>query len=403
MAVDEQDYDRTRLEQRAWAHRSRLGLGRREWLRGLAAAAIVHGLPRSPPAKAQPPTIVKPTPDALFRVLGTNRESRWEALRDTPELTPVSHFFVRNHTATPTIDPTSYRLRIEGPGVRRPLALSYEELLAMPAVSRTRAIECAGNGRSFFGSQQGTPAPGTAWQLGGIGVARWTGVPLGLVLERAGVSRAAVDVLPEGLDAEVGSLGHVRRPLPLAKAMDDVLLVHTMNGAPLPPDHGFPIRLLVPGWVGIAHVKWLGRITVSTEPVFSNWNTTQYRMTGAAYPEPTTLTTQVVKSAFELPFPATLPPGPTRLTGRSWSATSRIRRVDVSVDGGASWRPARLSGANGVGSWARWSLPWDAPIGEHTLLARATDARGAVQPDRVPFNDEGYLFGAVVRHPVRVV
>src|SRR5690606_38781496 len=134
---------------------------------------------------------------------------------------------------------------------------------------------CAGNGRAFFDTQQGTEARGTQWRLGAIGVAEWRGVPLSALLDRAGVRADAVDVMPEGLDPEVEDSGRVRRPLPVEKALDDVLVVYEMNGEPLPPDHGYPARLLVPGWIGIANIKWVGRIEVATEPLFSAWNTTQ--------------------------------------------------------------------------------------------------------------------------------
>ena len=171
---------------------------------------------------------------------------------------------MRNHTSTPIIDPRTYRLQVFGSGLRRPegISLSLRDLQRLPSRTIFAAIECAGNGRSFFASQQGTPAAGTQWKLGAIGVARWRGVPLRAVLEHAGVTRRAVDVMPEGLDAEVATNGHVRRPLPIGKALDDVLLAYEMNGAPLPPDHGAPVRVVVPGWIGIASIKWVGRIEV---------------------------------------------------------------------------------------------------------------------------------------------
>ena len=170
-------------------------------------------------------------------------------------------------------------------------------------VSVIRAIECAGNGRSFFQVTHGKPVSGTPWKLGGIGVAEWTGVPFREVLERAGVTRNARDVIPEGADDM-----HIKRPVPIEKAMaDDTLLVYAMNGHPLPSDHGFPVRMLVPGWVGIAHVKWISRCEVSERPLYSDYNTKRYVLIGPDYePEPPrlgpVLTTQKVRSAFELPW-----------------------------------------------------------------------------------------------------
>ena len=321
-------------------------------------------------------------------------------------LTPASHFFVRNHTRTPRIDAASWRLRFEGSGLEQPFELTYDQLLKYKSVTRTKAIECAGNGRSFFGTQQGTPASGTQWQLGAIGVAKWTGVPLGDVLRRNGLKSTAVDVMPEGLDDEVGTTGHVRRPFPIEKALDDVLIVYGMNGEPLPPDHGFPARILAPGWIGISNIKWVGRIEVSEQPLFSAWNTTQYRLLGELYPEQPVLSTQVVKSAFELPFPATVDRGWKVLTGRSWSAHGKIRSVEVSFRQDGPWWPAYLHrlGGNDSQAWAQWSIAWPATRGEHVLRARATDYSGNTQTtDPVPFNTQGYLFGGVVNHPVTVV
>ncbi|GLW11765.1 hypothetical protein Misp01_68930 [Microtetraspora sp. NBRC 13810] len=354
--------------------------------------------------------IVKPLPEDVFVVHGTNAETRWEALGDVGHLVPNDRFFVRNHTSTPLIDAATWRLRVHGSGVRRPHEFRYDDLRALPSVTLDAAIECAGNGRSFFGSQQGSPAPGTPWRLGGIGVARWRGVPLATVLRLAGLLPGAVDVLPRGLDAPFVSdgvdLGPVRRPLPVAKALKDVLLAYEMNGEPLPPDHGFPVRLVVPSWIGIASIKWVGDIEVSAEPLSSPWDTRFYRMFGPGHPAGggPPLTTQVVKSAFELPWDASLPAGRSHvLRGRSWSGTGRIVRVEVSTDGGGTWRPADLRGPRQRAAWSSWRLTWRPPgPGVHTLLARATDETGATQPAVTPHNTFGYLFDAVVAHPVTV-
>ena len=191
-------------------------------------------------------------------------------------------------------------------------------------------------------------------------------------------------------------------PLPLEKALaDDTLIVLGMNGRSLPPDHGFPARILVPGWVGVANIKWVGSIEVSETPLTSQWNTTSYRMFGAAYPDSPLVTTQVVKSAIEQPLPAALRPGRKELTGRSWSAYGRIRRVEISVNDGP-WRDARLGDRNDPQAWRQWSVPWVAMPGDHVVRVRATDEHGNGQPDTVPFNEQGYLFGAVVDHPVAV-
>jgi hypothetical protein len=152
--------------------------------------------------------------------------------------------------------------------------------------------------------------------------------------------------MPQGLDADyvTGGVdyGPVRRPLPIAKAFQDAILAYEMNGQPIPPDNGYPVRLIVPGWVGVSNIKWVGQIQVAKEPLYSYWNTTSYILEGDAYPTPIPLTNQVVKSAFEVAFNATLPNQFQMLTGRSWSGSAPIKRVDISTDGGTTWRPARL-------------------------------------------------------------
>lgn len=291
------------------------------------------------------------------------------------------------------------------------MEFSYADLLALPSVSRTAFVECAGNARSFYASQQNQPVTGTAWTLGAIGTARWRGVRLADVLHRAGIGRDAVDVLPRGLDGEVVSdgiqLGRVRRPLPVAKALDDVLLAYEMNGEPLPPDHGFPVRLIVPSWVGIASIKWVGDIEVSAQPLLSPWNTTLYRLFGPAHPPEGSapLSRQTLKSAFELAQGATFTAHRHQvLTGRSWSGGAPVRSVEVSTDGGTRWHRARLRDEPRQGSWVRWSADWvPAEPGPAVLLARATDRSGRSQPEVSVHNTQGYLFDAVVRHPVTVV
>jgi DMSO/TMAO reductase YedYZ molybdopterin-dependent catalytic subunit len=216
-----------------------------------------------------------------------------------------------------------------------------------------------------------------------------------------------VDVLPQGLDPDYVTggvnLGKVRRPLPIAKALDDVLLAYEMNGEPLPPDHGFPVRLVVPSWVGIASIKWVGQIEVSDTPLASPWNTQFYRLLGPTYPaDGTLITKQVVKSAFELPRNAVLSAGRQVLTGRSWSGNGRIRHVDISTDG-VTWCRARPTGPAIDGAWLQWEFPWHPGVpGAYTLRARATDTTGARQPDVAVYNTQGYLFDGIVQHPVTV-
>lgn len=370
------------------------------------ASVLLGGFAQGAPGRvraAAADLVVKPTPPEFFIDFGSNKEMRWSAMYGRGYLVPNELFFIRNHTRTPHIDVSTWRLRVEGSGVRRTVEFSYDDLLAMPSVSVIRYVECAGNGRSFFEKDYGRKAQGTQWRLGAIGVAEWTGVPLREVLDRAGLKPGARDVMPEGLDDL-----KVRRPMSVAKALEeDTILVYAMNGQPLPPDHGYPVRVLVPGWIGVANVKWVGRIEVSEQALYSPWNTDSYVLIGPDYaPNPPAkgpiLSYQSVKSALELDWPARLPAGRHVIKGRSWSPFGRIARVEYSVDGGHIWREARLHEPNIARAWVRWDFPWEAVAGEYTIRVRATDEQGNTQPDSVPWNDQGYLYNAVVDHPVTV-
>jgi len=364
--------------------------------------------------------IVRALPADEFYRHGLNAEMRWEVMRDKEYTVPNASFFVRNHTSTPLIDAETWSLRVFGTGLRsaatagHAVRFSYQDLLDLPARTVVAAIECAGNGRSFFASQQGQAVPGTPWRLGAIGVAAWRGVPLSVVLDRSGITREAVDVMPYGLDPDYVSggvnYGPVRRPIPAAKALDDVILAYEMNGAPLPPDNGYPVRVIVPRWAGIASVKWVGAIEVSATPLASYWNTRAYRLFGLAYPARGTLvTTQAVRSAFELEWDARLPAHRDYLlTGRSWSLNGSIARTEISADGGRRWQLAvprrrRAQSPWPGAAWQLWEFPWRAPgPGSYTLQARATDVGGVTQPATATFNTLGYQFDGIVSHPVTV-
>ncbi len=231
---------------------------------------------------------------------------------------------------------------------------------------------------------------------------------MGEVLERAGLKPTARDVMPVSLDEN-----KVQRPIPIEKALaEDTLLVYAMNGDILPPDHGFPIRVLVPGWIGIASIKWVGSIQVSETPLYSLYNTEKYILIGEDYPVPDNLkekgvlgeiaTVQKPKSAFELPWDGEIVAGKRLLRGRSWSGQGKIAKVEVSLDGGKTWQLARLREPNLSQAWVRWDIDWDARPGNYSLQARATDDRGNTQPARVPFNKKGYLYWGVVTHSVKV-
>src|SRR5690349_1802603 len=263
---------------------------RRGFLTAAAALAGAAAAPtsvwRAAPASAASPFILKPTPPAYFTDFGTRAEMRWESVDPRRYLTPQSRLFVRNHAATPTIDATTYSLALYGDGLRHPraadapLRLSLRDLRRLPRTTIVTTHECTGNGRSFFATQQGTPASGTAWKLGAVGAVEWEGVRLRDGLRHIGLDPAAVSVQATGLDASyvTGGVdyGPIRRPFPIAKALDDALLAWGANGEPLLPDHGYPLRLVLPGWIGVASIKWLGSLEVSTTELSSPWNTKWY-------------------------------------------------------------------------------------------------------------------------------
>jgi sulfane dehydrogenase subunit SoxC len=340
--------------------------------------------------------------DDRFLRHGCNAEMDWGTVVPGEYLTPIDSFFVRSQSTTPVIDPRSWRLEITGASASGPIELDYDTLLSLPAITYVRALECAGNGRRFFTPAHGREPVGNQWGFGAIGVARWTGVRLSDVLSFAGVDQTAGYVTAEGLDAE-----RVSRPLPMCKAReDDTLIAYGMNGEPLPVDHGRPARLVVSGWAAIASIKWLGRIRISREPVWTKWNTEVYVLTGRSYPRldgrPQPVEEQVVKSALELDWDAELGAGFQTVTGRAWSPHGTVAAVEYSIDG-SSWRPAVMVEPNLERAWARFRFGWDAAPGRHRIRVRAADDHGNVQPERVAWNDHGYIYGGIIEHPVRVV
>ena len=341
---------------------------------------------------------------ARFVQHGTNLETRLEDLDGF--LTPNDLFFVRNHAPTPLIDPASYVLTVGGPGAESEVQLTLDDLRALPSQTLIAYIECAGNWRGFFQSVTGRTAAGSQWGTGAIGCAEWTGPSLADVLAVAGVRDDALEVNVIGLDD-----GAWERPMPLAKALDPAtILALTMNGEPLPPDHGFPVRAVVPGWVGSSSVKWVGRVEVATEKVWVRANTSSYVLVGEEWPadryapaDGAPITTGSVKSALALPRPARLAAGTHRLRGFAYSPRGPVADVEWSADDGP-WAPARLIGASADHpyAWSRFEFEWEAAAGEHTLRTRATDASGDTQPLEGVYNEKGYLLNVALPHPVEV-
>ena len=322
-------------------------------------------------------------------------------------ITPNRYFFVRNNSASPDLDAANWRLSVEGDAVTEPLELTYDEIRRLPSNTLTAYLECAGNHRAMFDLVKRQRASGTQWMTGAVSNGEWVGVALGDVLTLAGMEENAVSVLLVGLDKESPEEGF-RYVLPVDKAMHpNTLLAYALNGETLPRDHGFPLRALVPGWIGSANIKWLGRIVVSSEMMWTRNNTTSYVLIGDEYPpegESTgvSVTTQVIKSALALPWPAELAAGRQRIHGYAHSPAGPISRVEWSADSGRTWTAAELLNHQSELSWARFEFAWDAKPGERTITTRATDVAGNTQPVSVPFNQKGYLFNQPLPHPVRV-
>ena len=331
-----------------------------------------------------------------------------EALRY--DVTPPGLHYVLTHYDIPAVDDDGWRLEITG-AVDRPLSLDLSAMRARPALSSRVTLECAGNGRARL-----EPRPvSQPWLLEAVGTATWTGTPLAALLGEAGVSPRAVDVVFTGADhgAERGVEQDYARALPLAEALrPDVLLAWGMNGSPLPPQHGAPLRLVVPGWYGMAHVKWLTRIEVLEEPFGGFQNATAYRLkTDAA--DPGTPVERIRPRALVAPpgWPdfmtreRFLRAGPVRLSGRAWSGRAPIARVEVSTDGGSTWIDAELAPADPAHpySWRAWTADWTATPGRYELLTRATDEAGDTQPLEQEWNRQGMANNLVQRVPVTVL
>ncbi len=328
-----------------------------------------------------------------------------EALRH--ETTPVGLHYLLVHYDIPVVDPAAWRLTVGG-RTERALELSLEDLRARDAVTAPVTMECAGNGRARL-----EPRPvSQPWLAEAIGTAEWTGTPLAPLLAEAGLRDDALEVVFTGLDrgVEGGAEQVYERSLTLADAQrDDVLLAYAMGGAPLPPQHGFPLRLVVPGWYGMTAVKWLDRITVVAEPFAGYQQAKAYRMRQDP-DEPGTPVTRIEPRSLITPpgipdFMSRrrhLAAGRVRLEGRAWSGWAPIERVEVSTDGGGTWDRAELGDPPGPAAWSPWAFEWEAQAGDHVLSARATDASGRSQPDAPRWNVGGYSNNAVQRMPVSV-
>ena len=362
------------------------------------------------PEQAQPgPPGVEPSDQitpAELRLATRNHGFPLEAL--AYEVTPAGLHYLLIHYDIPVVDPAGWTLSVDG-CVERELRLSIDDLRSRPSVTLAVTLECAGNGRA-----QLSPRPlSQPWLLEAVGTAEWTGTPLRGVLEEAGMHGEAAEVLFRALDrgVEGGEEQQFERSLPVADALsEEVLLVYAMNDEPLPPQHGYPLRLVVPGWYGMTSVKWLERITLLDAPFTGYQQARGYRLRQTPEEQGEPVSRMLPRS---LMIPPGIPDFATRartleagmciLRGRAWSGYGPIERVEVSIDGGVSWDDARLGAHISTWAWRAWEWDWNArKPGSYELCCRATDGAGKVQPLQASWNLGGYANNEVQRVPVVV-
>jgi DMSO/TMAO reductase YedYZ molybdopterin-dependent catalytic subunit len=323
-------------------------------------------------------------------------------------LTPVPHFFVRNHMHEPSeLSPSDWRLTVGGE-VEKPLSLSLADLSELEVHSVVNTLECAGNGRSLHRPQ----VPGVQWGKGAVSTAKFTGPRLRDVFQQAGVKSSGKHVMFRGLDEVPGKVPPFIRSIPIEKALDsDTLIATHMNGEPLTKHHGFPARALVPGWIGAASCKWLTEIKLIEAEFVGNFMSPGYRFPNqpvkpgdAVRPEDThALTALSVKSVIAGPLEgASLKAGKVFVHGGAWAGEADIAKVEISTDGGTSWIPAALGHEQAHYAWRLWRYDWKAKAGDYSILSRATDTQGHTQPATPLWNPSGYLYNAVDQVKIHV-
>jgi DMSO/TMAO reductase YedYZ molybdopterin-dependent catalytic subunit len=302
-------------------------------------------------------------------------------------ITPTKSFYVRNHFPIPKIDKNKWRLRVEGE-VERPFEINYDELLKLESKKIPATLECAGNNRNFLEPK----VKGVQWDLGAVGNAEWTGVPLSIVLDRAGVKPSAREIILEGADS--GKVDDPKGPrselnfarsIPTEKA-NDVLLAYKMNDVDLTAEHGFPVRAIVPGWYAVASIKWLQRIIVTDKTFNGYYQTLDYAFwkRRGEVAELVPLREMAIKAEIARPSKGETVPenSNVRVHGAAWSGDGEITKVELSADGGSTWNDAKLVGESKTNAWRLWEFNWKTPAraGKATLIARATDSNGRTQP-----------------------
>lgn len=375
---------------------------RRQLLRLLAAGAALPAFSADGPRAAKTDVWVRSArPEDI--------EMPLDGFKDY--LTPIERFFVRSHHYEPKVEMASWRLELGGQ-VSKPLTLTMDELRRMPKVELVSVLECAGNGRAFY-----TPSvPGLQWKYGGVGNAKWGGVRLGDILKRAGIKPNATEILFDGADVPIGTMPEFQRTIPAKKALDpNTLLAFEMNGQPLPQQHGFPLRLIVPGWAGDSWVKWVTRIEVLDHEFEGFFMKTAYRHPGkpvkpgeAVDPaQMRPVTSLRVKSVIGAPLAGrdVAAGKPLRVSGAAWAGDNGpVSSVEVSLDAGRSWKPAQLGADRSPFGWRLWSYEFTPQSTQfYTIMARARTAAGDVQPFVEEWNPSGYQWNVIQSAGVNAV
>jgi DMSO/TMAO reductase YedYZ molybdopterin-dependent catalytic subunit len=379
---------------------------RREFLKHISGAALIAGAAPSLLTWALPQQQAVPVLGEDGMVLRSFRFFDLEAPVEyfNTWLTPVPHFFVRNHMHEPSqLDAGDWRLSVGGE-VDKPLTLTLAELSKLETHSVVNTLECAGNGRSLHRPQ----VPGIQWGKGAVGTARFSGPRLRDVLQQAGLKPNGKHIMFRGLDEVPGKVPPFIRSIPVDKALDaDTLIATHMNGSPLTKHHGFPARALVPGWIGAASCKWLTEIKVLDAEFVGNFMSPGYRLPNqpvkpgdTVKPEDThPVTALTVKSVIAGPTDgASIKTRSGKLTvrGAAWAGEADIAKVEISTDAGATWSPAKLGHDQSHYAWRLWSYDWKpTKPGDYILQSRATDTQGRTQPPTPVWNPSGYLYNAV--------
>ncbi len=365
---------------------------RREVLAGIVAATTLAGAEDVVTIPGKRPLIV--------------HNDRPEDLETPPSyftswITPNDIFFVRQHLPRPKVEQTTYRLSIAG-RVSKNIQLTAADLRKLPQYTVPATLECTGNGRGLFRPR----VPGVQWMRGAIGNAEWTGPRLGDVLNLAGADLNAAYVTVNGADVGLAKTPDFIRSFPMKKALHPAtLLALQMNREPLPDIHGFPVRLIVPGWDGTSWVKWVTDLSIANEPDTGFFMNPAYRFPKHPVPPGTAANPADLEVIEGMPVKSyitsiadadSIPLAPLQLRGIAWAGEQRIQRVEVSADGGRAWKDAQLSPQDLPFAWRLWNLSWtpEKP-GYYTIMSRATDSAGNVQPIVATWNPSGYLYNAI--------